>query len=291
MEKTSGTSTLLLSMKNELFRFILSQGLDARHFNWTLREAVAYQKAKAAEFLDPARRKKNFNRNASWSSNKSEAPVFPCLEYADSGFYFLVGGVDNSLVWTPDELRFVEFSPGQQHSVHFEDARTWEAQKEGFGKWLSFLKRELSEPDLWSFETQVNEAVLGLPSSTPGGSEIPTPSPPPASGTRPNVTDAPPDNEPFDGQEIQDIKSALTRIGTYVRQDVDINQQQEDFLRDQLSYLKEAVTRQGRKDWIHTTVGVLATLITALSIDPGRASVIWNFIVNTVKGFAYYLPR
>ena len=51
----------------------------------------------------------------------------------------------------------------------------------------------------------------------------------------------------------------------------------------QLKYLSESSKRQGRKDWFHTAIGVLFTIIIGLSLAPDQARELLRFATSVLK--------
>jgi hypothetical protein len=59
---------------------------------------------------------------------------------------------------------------------------------------------------------------------------------------------------------------------------------------EKLDYLLAAAKRQGRKDWLHTSIGVIFTLATALAFSPEQAKTIWNILKVALSGIIQLLP-
>ena len=55
------------------------------------------------------------------------------------------------------EVHVAVFSPAEQSYIGSDYPGTWMRQKQSFSKWLTFLKKEEAEPDLWSDILQVDE--------------------------------------------------------------------------------------------------------------------------------------
>ena len=56
---------------------------------------------------------------------------------------------------------------------------------------------------------------------------------------------------------------------------------EEKIINDKLDYILETLNRQGKKDWMHTSIGVFATLASSLCLSGEQAVIFWQ----TIKDF------
>ena len=97
-------------------------------------------------------------------------------------------------------------------------------------------------------------------------------------------------NEPFTAQQVDQIAESLKKIREYLELELDLDVQQKTLVNEKLDYLLEASKRQGRKDWLHTSIGVIFTLAIALAFSPEQARTIWNILKVAVSGIIQLLP-
>lgn len=165
----------------------------------------------------------------------------------------------------------------------------------------TFLNWNLGEPDLWALPVESGPDFIGIasgdipPVSPPDVRPLgipPTPSGSSPGGAMPDHQEVDhDDNAPFNGPEIQNIRITLKRIAAFVEKSKEMSNDDVETLHERLSYLENALYRQGRIDWVHTGISVMATVIASLGMSPEQATMIWNALDAAVKGFANLLPR
>jgi hypothetical protein len=202
--------------------------------------------------------------NFSWSeveskytSERSLSVEVSRLSYKDTEFYFQF-----------DFLRgehYAIFSPGEQTLVEEQYPEKWSFQLNYVKNWLMYLKREIEKPDLWA-ELAKYQLPPGEQLSTEMG------------------------NEPFTAQQFDQIAEGLRKVRAYLEAEFDFNEQQQRLIGEKLDYLLAAAKRQGRKDWLHTSIGVIFTLATALAFSPEQAKTIWNILKVALSGIIQLLP-
>ena len=225
--------TLLKSQRNEILALIRNAGLDPLNFEWV-------------------------DVNSSRSTDAFlHGDAVSKLCYRDSGFYFIYDFQKGS--------QFAEFSPGRDRLVEKQYPGSWPSQRNYTDIWLSCLKRELTEPDMWA---QLADYQL------PG----------------PEILDPDEGNEPFTAPQVEQIIVGVQQVRAYLQAEADLSGAQLSNMQSQLEYLVSAAKRQGRKDWFHTAIGVIFSLAVSLSLAPEQAKNIWNILKGTISGIVRLLP-
>ena len=222
-------AVLLKSQKNEILKLIKQRGLDPSSFEWSILPDESEPELEALS-----------------------------LTHIESEFYYV-------FVFIRGEHRAV-FSPGKESLVEDGSPGSWFLQRDYFKDWLSYLRREIGQRDLWA-----EIAKYQLP---PGG------------GVAPDIT-----NEPFSASEIEQITSALQQIRQFITAQGKATEEQQTMVQERLDYLANAAKRQGRKDWIYTCFGVLVSVAVQLALAPEQASKMWEIIRNALSGIMQFLPR
>jgi len=154
------------------------------------------------------------------------------------------------------------YSPGRERAHEWVPTDTWDAKVRQFMQWLVYLRRELEAPDLWAAMGTAAEAL-------------------------PDLTTPTPSNEPFSVAEKAQLHAALNEVKEYVRVVLESSGEREnerlDAVERRLEYLAGALDRQGRADWVHTAVGVFATLALSGIIPPHVAADYFRHAVTTLK--------
>ena len=219
---------LLKSQRNEIFEIIKNQGLDPSNFVWEETESSFVEKMLVSE-----------------------------VKYIDSEFYFMFD-YDN------DDEHFCFYSPGKEKKVDDQYSGSWERAKDYFNGWLSYLSREIEQPDFWA-----DIAKYQIPID----SEIKKDS----------------TNEPFTAYQADQIIESLNNVRAFLHENKLVSEEHQAFVEDKLNYLEEAVKRQGSLDWIHTCIGAITTIAVALALSPEQTNAIWNFIKSTIVGLTKLL--
>jgi hypothetical protein len=145
------------------------------------------------------------------------------------------------------------FSPGRvrlQESLGW--TREWASVLYEFKEWLSRLERE-TVPDLW-------EQLKGYaPDETLiGTAEI--------------------SNAPFSYSEAENIIGSLDKLQSQIEKNFNLQGEQLSFVKREIDYLKDAAKRQGRKDWMHTAIGVIMTIAVGLTLSPEKTKLLWDLL-------------
>jgi hypothetical protein len=136
---------------------------------------------------------------------------------------------------------------------------------EDIRNWLTYLKREINEPDLWE-----QLAAYQLSKS--------------------DQLDINQSNDPFMENQVEQITQGILRIRGYLKTEFNFNEQQLNEVSEKLDYLTEAARRQGRKDWFHTAIGVIFSLAVSLALSPEQAKNIWGILRDSLSGVIKLLP-
>lgn len=179
------------------------------------------------------------------------------LSYVGSEFFYMFDFRDEKYATT--------FSPGQNKLVDQRIPGSWPLQRLGVSSWLEFLEREISEPDLWG---QISK--YQLPEKVEVEAEM--------------------GNDPFTVPEAETIASALSEIRSYIQKNVSLSKEHSDVANERMNYLEDALKRQGRRDWVHTCIGVFVTLATTLAFNPEQTKAIWSLLKNALSGLVQLLP-
>lgn len=133
--------------------------------------------------------------------------------------------------------------------------------------WLTYLKRELDSPDLWEEMRR--------------------------KGSLPEIAAALIENAPFTAGERRAINSKLAVIRKHVLRMAHDLREQKSFIYDRIRYLERAVDRLGRRDWIHTAIGVFFTIATGMALAPEKAREFLTFALGAIGSLATILrfPR
>ena len=127
-------------------------------------------------------------------------------------------------------------------------------------KWLRWLKREATAPDLWR---EIAKA-------------------------RSEVTFTSKDNTPLTIEEQKYIATRTLEIKSYIFATVpSIEPAKQHLVEGQLSYLVDASSRLGRKDWYNILNSVIFSIVIAAVFAPERARelfrMVWDFFSPLIR--------
>src|SRR5574341_518982 len=162
----------------------------------------------------------------------------PMLRHTSAQFHCVLATQDC-------EYFMLTYSPGATQKMQSDAVNSFEAMIVTLSRWASNLKREIEAPDLWAAayeESKFTEAASATEAS----------------------------NEAFSVEEQKYISAQLYELEEYIRKTHNLTDEQLEFVKRRISYLEEDRKRQGRQDWIHTTIGVLFTIAFSLGL-PGEA--------------------
>lgn len=191
-----------------------------------------------------------------WTEEPTEDPgqsyTVSALEYLGSDAYFKFDRIS-------DGGFFNRFSPGKYKSSDRSlMPLDWDGTLGEFREWLTYLKQE-NAPDLWEQmkEYAPNETFIGT-------AEI--------------------SNAPFSYSETENIIESLDKLQAQIEKNFNLQGEQLAFVKRQIEYLKEGAKRQGKKDWVHTSIGVIATVAMGLALSPEKAKLLWDLVKSCFAG-------
>lgn len=202
--------------------------------------------------LDPLKFRWDMEQSTCSSDTKT-----PILRYGEGEYFFKFDFYGNK--------HYADFSPGTEHINVKELTDTWKIQLILVSQWLTSLQKEVNDPDLWS------ELEKYRITEDPGFTEGST-------------------NDPFTVHEVEQIVLCLDTIKENLETHIKDNVQHREFVDNKLNYLADAAKRQGRRDWIHTSIGVIVTISIALALAPEEARNIWS-ILKTAFSEMLKLPQ
>ena len=133
---------------------------------------------------------------------------------------------------------------------------SWYYQQKHFDNWLNLLKNEV-EPDLWEFISKENIFR--------------------------EISDSANNDYPFNIEEQEYISTRLHEIERCLISTQNLSKEHEEFVKARLNYLEEASKRQIRRDWMHTMIGVLFTIIVGIGMSPSAANELFNFASDSFQ--------
>lgn len=166
--------------------------------------------------------------------------LVPMLVYRETVFYFVFD--------LKSGKHFSIFSPGAETAQEMQYPGSWRLQLQYFGEWLSHVSRETRQDDLWE---RFAAAASGI-----GGLSV-------------ELADT-----PFSGRDIDQVSNKLDAIATRV----DLIAGTSEGIAVEISYLKEELGRQSKRDWFFMFVGVLATIGTALALTPEQGTAVLTYL-------------
>lgn len=195
-----------------------------------------------------------------WSRRKSTSgnSTVSVLLYHPTGAYYVFDLKDNC----------AECSPGMDTTIERFTAGSWSLQLSYVDTWLRSVKREAKEPDLWAAILQ--EKILVLAATSPKGRDA-----------------------PFSAKERRYVSSQLKNLKRHLSTTQNLSNSQMRFITARLNYLEEAAQRQGRRDWIHTAIGVLFTIAVGVALAPDSARELFRLagtLFQRLLGGSFALP-
>jgi hypothetical protein len=178
------------------------------------------------------------------------------LTYEDVTFYFQF---DYS-----GQKRYCIFSPGRERCIEQLAMGSWLDQLVVVGSWLKYLTRELTQPDLWSDLSKYHLMQGEILTADIG-------------------------NEPFTVKEAEQLSEGIRKVRAYIAAEFTLSADQQDLVNEKLDYLLEASKRQGRKDWFHTSIGVIISLAATMAFSPEQTKNIWSILKGAINGIIYIL--
>ncbi|MBA7510499.1 hypothetical protein ES705_02484 [subsurface metagenome] len=185
-------------------------------------------------------------RNSWWMADVQVS----ALLHRRTGYYFVFD--------FDGESHRAERSPGRDSPVERELTEHWGIQCQYAMGWLGYLKREVEAPDLWTIflrETKLTEAA---PSA--------------------HIT-----NSPFVVEEQRDISTRLREIEKHLITTQNLTRKHTEFIRKEFDYLRKAVKRVGRRDWLNIAFGVLFLIAAKIKLDPSAALELFQRVTDNLR--------
>lgn len=203
---------LLKSQSNQLIEEIKSAGWNPSEFKWEDTSSLNYEDELVSQLI-----------------------------HSQSDYYFVFDNVYGQFlsIWSPAN----QTQQGMANSVE------WRFQLDYFKAWLSYLRREVESPDLWSAISQETELVEAASSDE--------------------------SNTPFNAQEKDYILSGINEIKQYLLTAHKLDPQ---LVESRLKYLAEASDRVGRKDWINLLLSVLVGIVVQAALPPESIRELFRFV-------------
>lgn len=215
---------LMTSQKNELFKIIIAYEFEPDNFTWERGQS---------DFIPGST---------------------PILAYKGTNFHLKFDQKDGR--------HYATYSPGEDTLLKSVFPGAWLGLSQYFRQWLTFLKREILQPDLWGDLSKYQ--ILD-----------------------PIQTNA--DNRPFTVLEYEQITSGINQMRAYIQSYGLANNEQMELVNEKFDYLLEAAKRQGRTDWVHTCVGILVSVSASCALAPEQTKTIWGILKNAITGVVKFL--
>jgi len=173
------------------------------------------------------------------------------IEFNKTSYYFKIyvdTGYVNSLV--------VNFSPGEKLYKEASSSIPWEQVVVYFGKWLKYLKREITSPDKWG-RAFGELAYLG-------------------SATGSQYTH-------FTHSEYLNIVNKLDHIKKGLEQ-IPLTDEQNRGLKAQFDHLETKIDELNKFDWQSLFIGTVISVIIQLGVDKENANLLYDLIKLYFQG-------
>lgn len=180
-------------------------------------------------------------------SGRTMELVISVLTHRPTGYYFVFDFRNGR--------HYIERSPAPDSARDEQYPGDWDNARRYVLDWLSILKREIEAPDLWGALTQ--ERALADAAAVSGMS-----------------------NTSFTGEEQRQISERLDQIESDLAEIQELNAEQGAFVHQQFEYLREALPRLGRRDWLLTTLGALFSIAVEAVFGPDRARELFRLAAN-----------
>ena len=160
------------------------------------------------------------------------------------------------------------FSPGETKQTDTQFPGDWNLQLSYFKNWLTYLKREIVSPDLWSQIDKENILAKGVTEYE--------------------------DNLLFTQSEYEKIRISLNELKEFIITTQNLSQNDLKYLETRMNYLEESSKRLGRKDWISILIGVLTNIIIGLALAPETAKELFKITSDAFNWLlinSFLLPK
>jgi hypothetical protein len=146
-----------------------------------------------------------------------------------------------------------EYFPGAENLVTTVPVFTWLDVLESVTLWAKRLAEELLVADPWEDLAALRAGFL-----------------PP--------TDQMTSNDSFTMREASIINEKLRHLEQQIASEFARNDDDLAVIKSKLEYLIGAMDRQGKKDWLHTSIGVFATMAMSIGVSAANADTFWKIV-------------
>lgn len=149
-------------------------------------------------------------------------------------------------------------TPGDGRRIDSKEFTSWNGLLAYFSEWISLLKREIEAPDMWNM---LSTGMIDL--------EL-----------EPSTIEQ---NSTFTPEEQKAITTRLTEIRAYIQTTYSPTEHQLNIINRKLDLLICETKKQGRETWKYMAIGIIANVITALSITPEQGQMLWHYIIGKLS--------
>ena len=153
----------------------------------------------------------------------------------------------------------LDFSPGQNKLVEKVYAKTWNELIQLFSFWLSYLKREITTIDKWSF---LSEELKNL-----------------------NLIENQ-DFAKFTYEEFVQIENKINRLKESLPKLI-VEKDKIDTLNSNLNHLIEQAKHNSKYDWRNLFIGTVISVIIQLTLSQEQGKELWDLIKNIFTNYFY----
>ncbi len=162
-------------------------------------------------------------------------------------------------VFDTDQGNFLAIrTPGNERRCETQAFKNWNGLLSYFIEWVSILEREIKAPDLWEM---LRTGAINLEKG-------------------PSTTE---ENSTFTPKEQKEITTRIIEIRTYIQTTYSPPENQLNNINRKLDILIDETKRQGREAWKYTAIGIIASVITTLSITPEQGQILWLYITGKLS--------
>jgi len=157
------------------------------------------------------------------------------------------------------------FSPGFDQKTTYinNDYLTWKGAIKIFEKWLSVLKIEISEPDLWA-DLEKYKPTIGVDFDSDGEGK-------------------------FSYEDVKNIETQLGYIKNKLNESFALNESHNKRIDNQLEYLVESAKRQNIRDWRNIAIATFFNIMVIIAISPDKMPLYWQIIRDGLKQVRHLL--
>lgn len=174
------------------------------------------------------------------------------ITYSDGSFTYFFSFQGNGNSWSIEA-----FPLGVANSRKYSTDNSWAYVLKNLKEWAYRIQEEIKADDYWDRFVEIR-AQFTLDDEE----EI--------------------DNSPFSSKEANVIRGKLNLLEKELLRRYSSNAEHRDYLRRKFQYIDDCLDRQGKTDWLHTLVGVLASTAIALGVSAANNDMFWQIVRNTL---------